>query len=91
MARHHAHARVEGARRSYRTARVELGVTLPPHAVDGVLAAYRKEGFALAATGRSVELVERAIQGETFAPKLQPPLPDESYRPRLRALPSGRL
>ena len=70
MARHHAHACVEGARRSYRTARAELGVTLPPHAVDGVLAAYKKEGFALAATARSVELVERAIRGETFAPKL---------------------
>jgi hypothetical protein len=70
MARHHAHACVEGARRSYRSARAELGVALPPHAVDGVLAAYKKEGFALAATARSVELVERAIRGETFAPKL---------------------
>ena len=69
MARHHAHACVEGVRRSYRTARTELGVALPPHAVDGVLAAYKKEGFALAATARSVELVERAIRGETFAPK----------------------
>jgi hypothetical protein len=39
-------------------------------AVDGVLAAYKKEGFALAATARAVELVERAIRGETFAPKL---------------------
>jgi hypothetical protein len=70
MARHHAHACVEGARRSYRTARAELGVALPPHAVDGVLAAYKKEGFALAATARAVELVERAIRGETFAQKL---------------------
>ena len=42
----------------------------PPRAADGVLAAYRKEGFALAATARAVELVERAIKGETFAPKL---------------------
>ena len=70
MARHHAHACVKGARRSYRTSRAELGVSLPPHAVDGVLAAYKKEGFALAATARAVELVERAIQGESFAPKL---------------------
>jgi hypothetical protein len=70
IARHHAHACVEGARRSYRTARAELGVALPPHAVDAVLAAYKKEGFALAATARAVELVERAIRGETFAQKL---------------------
>ena len=70
MARHHAHACVEGARRSYRTARAELGVAIPPHAVDGVLAVYKKEGFALAATARAVELVERAIRGETFTPRL---------------------
>jgi hypothetical protein len=70
MARQHGHACVEGARRSHRTARAELGVALPPHAVDGVLAACKKEGFALAATACSVELVERAIQGETFSPKL---------------------
>jgi hypothetical protein len=58
------------ARGAVRTARAELGVTLPPHAVDGVLAAYREEGFALAATARVVDLVERAIRGETFALRL---------------------
>jgi hypothetical protein len=61
---------VEGAREGYRTARVELGVALPPHAVDGVLAAYKMEGFKLAAIARAVELVERAIRGEVFAPRL---------------------
>jgi hypothetical protein len=43
---------------------------LPPHAVDGVLAAYKKEDFALAGTARAVELAEQAIRGETFVPKL---------------------
>ena len=70
VARHHAQVCVEGARRCYRTARAELEVSLPPHAVDGALAAYRKEGLALAATARSVELVERAVRGQMFAPKL---------------------
>lgn len=70
MALHHARACVEGARQGYRTARAELGVALPPHAVDGVLAAYRTEGFKLAADARGVELVGRAIRGEVFAPKL---------------------
>ena len=70
MARHYADACVEGARQSYRSARVELGVALPPHAVDGVLAAYKTEGFKLARVARGVELVERAIRGEAFAPKL---------------------
>jgi hypothetical protein len=54
-------ARVEGARQGFRAARVELGVSLPPHAVDGVLAAYRTEGFKLARAARGAELVERAI------------------------------
>jgi hypothetical protein len=67
---HHARACVEGARASYPAARAELGVALPPHAVDGVLAAYRTEGLKLAATARGVELVGRAIRGEIFAPKL---------------------
>lgn len=70
MALHHARACVEGARQLYRTARDELGESLPPHAVDGVLAAYRAEGFKLARVARSVELVGRAIRGEAFAPRL---------------------
>jgi hypothetical protein len=69
-ARHYSRACVEGGREGYRTARVELGVSLPPHAVDGVLAAYKTEGFKLAAVARAVDLVERAIRGEAFAPRL---------------------
>jgi hypothetical protein len=67
---HHARAWVEGARQGYRAARAELGVSLPPHAVDGVLAAYRTEGFKLASVARGVELVGRAIHGEVFALRL---------------------
>ena len=44
---------------------------LPPHAIDTVLAAYRKEGARLAATARAVGLVERALRGEVFSPKMQ--------------------
>jgi len=70
VARHYSRACVEGARESYRTARAELGAAVPPHAVDGALAAYRTEGFKLVATARAVELVERAIRGGAFAPRL---------------------
>jgi hypothetical protein len=70
MARHHTAACVEGARAGYRTVRGELAESLPPHAVDAVLTAYRTEGRRLAATARAVVLVERAIRGEIFAPKL---------------------
>ena len=70
MARHHSKACVEGAREGYRTARTELAGVLPPHAVDTVLAAYRKEGARLAETALAVDLVERALRGEVFTPQM---------------------
>jgi hypothetical protein len=70
MARHHTDACVEGARQGYRTARTELSEGIPPHAVDAVLTAYRREGTRLAATARAVGLVERALRGEAFSPKM---------------------
>ena len=77
MARYHAKACVEGAREGYRTARTELADAMPPHAIDTVLAAYRKEGARLAATARAVGLVERALRGEAFTPTMasQPAAP----------------
>ena len=63
---------MEGARQGYRTARTELAGTLPPHAIDTVLAVYRKEGARLAATARAVGLIERALRGEVFTPKMSP-------------------
>jgi hypothetical protein len=70
MARHHLAAAVQGARQGYRTARTELNEMLPPHAVDAVLAAYRREGRRLVATARGVDVVERALRGETFRAKM---------------------
>ena len=70
VARHHTSACVEGARAGYRTVRTELAEELPPHAVDAVLTAYRTEGRRLAATARAVALVERAMRGEVFMPRL---------------------
>jgi hypothetical protein len=73
MARYHSKACVEGARQGYRTARTDLAGVLPPHAIDTILAAYRKEGARLAATARAVDLVERALRGEVFTPRMSPP------------------
>jgi uncharacterized membrane protein YgcG len=70
MARYHAKACVDGARQGYRTARTELAGALPPHAIDTVLAAYRKEGARLAAIASAVGLVERALRGEVFTPEM---------------------
>jgi hypothetical protein len=77
LARHHLTACVEGARQGYRTARTELGDALPPHGLDAVLAAYRSEGLRLVATANAVGLVERALRGETFTPRLRDPRPGE--------------
>jgi hypothetical protein len=73
LARYHSKACVEGARQGYRTARTELAGALPPHAIDTVLAAYSKEGARLAATAQAVDLVERALRGEVFTPKMSLP------------------
>ena len=88
MARYHSKACVEGAREGYRTARTELAGALPPHAVDTVLAAYRKEGARLAATARAVGLVERALRGEVFTPKMSPstPAPPRTGEPQTARL-----
>jgi len=80
MARYHSKACVEGARQGYRTARTELAGALPPHAIDTVLAAYRKEGARLAATAEAADLVERALRGEVFTPGMS--LPPAAPGPR---------
>ena len=82
MARYHSKACVEGAREGYRTARTDLASVLPPHAVDTVLVAYRKEGARLAETARAVDLVERALRGEVFTPRMGlPPTAAEATEP----------
>jgi hypothetical protein len=81
MARYHSKACVEGARHGYRTARTELAGTMPPHAIDTVLAAYRKEGARLAATARAVGLIERALRGETLTPKTAEATPKMAETP----------
>jgi hypothetical protein len=86
LARYHSKACVEGARQGYRTARTELAGVLPPHAIDTVLAAYRKEGARLAATAEAVDLVERALRGEVFTPKMSLP---PTARERQSAEPEG--
>jgi hypothetical protein len=92
MARHHSKACVEGARQGYRTARTELAGALPPHAVDTVLAAYRKEGARLAAVSRAVGLVERALRGEVFTPAMGDPSAAEPKpaRPQADRIKSAR-
>ncbi len=62
MARQHVSASVEAAREgSHRPRRPRR--RRPPHGVDSVLDAYRREGARLVAVLRAVELVETALRG----------------------------
>jgi hypothetical protein len=70
LARHHLTACVEGARQGYRCARAELGSDLPPGGLVAVLSAYQAEGRRLVATARAVDLVSRALRGESFVPQM---------------------
>jgi hypothetical protein len=70
LAGHHLAACVEGARAGYRCARTELGKDLPPSGLVAVLEAYKAEGQRLVATAKAVDLVGRALRGDTFVPQL---------------------
>ncbi|GGK96721.1 hypothetical protein Sme01_35070 [Sphaerisporangium melleum] len=72
MAAYHVNAMVEAARAGYRRAAVDLKDHLPPHAVEAVLATYRQEGPRLVRLAAAVELVEHALRGEPFVPRLDP-------------------
>lgn len=75
MAKHHVAASVEAAREGFRSARVDLRDLVPPHGIDVVLEAYRREGTRLVRLSQAVELVELAMRG------MQLP-DDEEYRRR---------
>ena len=70
IARHHTEACVAGARQGYRSIRAELEGHVPTHEIGAVLEAYQEEGRKLVATARAVFLVEQALRGVRFTPKL---------------------
>src|SRR6266705_1634554 len=83
LARRHLAACVEGARQGYRTARTELGGVLPVSGLDAVLAAYRTEGRRLVTAAHAANLVEQALRGKEFAPRLHDaPGPQDSRVPQ---------
>jgi hypothetical protein len=43
---------------------------VPPEAVEAAVAAFEREGARLAATARSVALVEQALRGQRFVRRL---------------------
>jgi hypothetical protein len=61
---------VEAAAAGLRTARAELRDQVPPEAVEAAVAAYEREGNRLKSARRAVDLVERALRGERWVPRL---------------------
>jgi hypothetical protein len=70
FARGHVEAAVEAARQGIRTSRAELRDVVPPDVIEAVLGAYDREGRRLAQVGRAVALVEAALKGERWVPRL---------------------
>jgi hypothetical protein len=66
----HVEAAVETARRGLATARADLRDVVPPEAVEATVAAYEREGHRLVGVARAVRLVEQALSGTTFRPRL---------------------
>ncbi|RKS77641.1 hypothetical protein CLV35_1335 [Motilibacter peucedani] len=66
----HVEAAVEGARRGLAHAREDLRDVVPPEALEAAVQAYEREGARLLATGRAVLLVEQALRGGRFVPRL---------------------
>jgi hypothetical protein len=70
FAAHHVTAGVEASRTALATVRAELREVVPPHAVDAAAAALEREGARLLATRRAVALVEDALRGRAYVPRL---------------------
>ena len=66
----HVESAVEAARAGIRTLRADLREVVPPDVVAAALAAYDREGRRLVQTGRQVQLVDQALRGERFVPRL---------------------
>lgn len=66
----HVESGVEAARAGLRTLRADLRNLVPPDVVAAALAAYDREGRRLVQTGRQVQLVDEALRGQRFVPRL---------------------
>lgn len=70
FARGHVESGVEAARVGLRTLRADLKGVVPPDVVEAAIGAYDREGRRLAQTGRQVALVESALRGDRWVPRL---------------------
>lgn len=70
FARGHVNAAVEAARQGLRTLRADLSGVVAQDVIEAALGAYDREGRALARTARQITLVEGALRGERWVPRL---------------------
>jgi hypothetical protein len=70
FARGHVEAAVDAARQGLRTLRADLRGVVPPEVVEAAIGAYDREGRRLVQTGRQVAMVESALRGERWVPRL---------------------
>jgi hypothetical protein len=70
FASHHIEASLQGARAAYAGARRELGDRVDPETLDEALRALEAEGARLSRAAREVSLLEQAMQGTRWRPRL---------------------
>jgi hypothetical protein len=66
----HVASGVQAARDGLRTLRADLAGVLPPEVLDAAVGAYEREGRRLVRAGRQVAMVEAALRGERWVPRL---------------------
>ena len=70
FAREHVASAVAAARQGWRTVRADLRDVVPPEVVEAAVGAYDREGRRLVQVERAVALVEAALRGERWVPRL---------------------
>ncbi|MCU1595970.1 MAG: hypothetical protein JWO12_3362 [Frankiales bacterium] len=70
FARGHVESAVEAARQGIRTLRADLKGVVTHETVEAAVAAYDREGRRLVQTGRQVAMVESALRGDRWVPRL---------------------
>ena len=70
FARGHVEAAVEAARQGLRTLRADLRGVVPPEVVEAAIGAYDREGRRLVQVGQQVTMVEAALRGQRWVPRL---------------------
>ncbi|MGN6333776.1 MAG: hypothetical protein ACTHOD_19340 [Motilibacteraceae bacterium] len=70
FAARHVAAGVEAARRGLAEVRTDLRDVVPPEVVTQAVEVWEREGVRLLATARAVDLVEQALRGRRYVPRL---------------------